>query len=250
MKKHLTKVAIFLLAGAVVNVGVACTCAMFAPLNEITPLQIEQRVSGHWFPFFWTCRRATGVGSDQIAFTAGPFAPRHAITLQSADAAAMLPRWIDVPSHRSWIFQETLLWTAAGWPMRCLEAHCLEEDLRWTYITKRPMTRAQSALLAKKGLLLRAPAWKDAIVIEDQTVGGPFGAKVIPTRPIASGMAANTLLYAVILWLLCLLRRPLGLRRLIRIKRGLCPMCAYPMGESAVCTECGKDLPKRVRPAT
>ena len=30
-----------------------------------------------------------------------------------------------------------------------------------------------------------------------------------------------------------------------RIKRGLCPVCAYPEGESAVCTECGNAIENR-----
>ena len=37
------------------------------------------------------------------------------------------------------------------------------------------------------------------------------------------------------------------LRRFWRLRRGLCPKCAYPMGESSVCTECGCGLPKRAR---
>ncbi len=40
---------------------------------------------------------------------------------------------------------------------------------------------------------------------------------------------------------------PFSLRRFLRVRRGLCPTCAYPMGESAVCTECGRDVPKRAR---
>ncbi len=43
---------------------------------------------------------------------------------------------------------------------------------------------------------------------------------------------------------------PVALRRLIRRRRGLCPTCAYPIGESATCTECGKALPGRVETAT
>ena len=62
-----------------------------------------------------------------------------------------------------------------------------------------------------------------------------------------SGVAINTLFYATILWLPIL---PFALRRFLRVRRGLCPKCAYPIGESAVCTECGRELPKRVRPAT
>jgi len=35
---------------------------------------------------------------------------------------------------------------------------------------------------------------------------------------------------------------PKSLRRRRRIKRGLCPACAYPVGQSPVCTECGFPL--------
>ncbi len=62
----------------------------------------------------------------------------------------------------------------------------------------------------------------------------------VPLRPIWPGFAVNTLFYAVVLWLL--IPGPFALRRFIRVKRGLCPACAYPMGESDVCSECGKAL--------
>ena len=60
---------------------------------------------------------------------------------------------------------------------------------------------------------------------------------------MSSGFAFNTLFYAAILWLL--FAGPFALRRWRRIKRGLCLACAYPVGTSAVCTECGK--PARVK---
>ncbi len=62
----------------------------------------------------------------------------------------------------------------------------------------------------------------------------------LPLRPIWPAFAVNTLFYAALLW------SPFALRRIIRVKRGLCPACGYPMGESAVCSECGKALPRRV----
>ena len=70
----------------------------------------------------------------------------------------------------------------------------------------------------------------------------------MPKEIVWSGFAVNTLIYAVILWLL--IPGPFVLRRLIRRKRGLCPKCAYPMGQSAVCSECGCKLPRPLRPAT
>jgi hypothetical protein len=66
-------------------------------------------------------------------------------------------------------------------------------------------------------------------------------------RLLAVGFAINTLFYAALLWLL--FAAPFALRRRRRIKRGLCPACAYPVGDSDVCTECGKPVtpPARCR---
>ena len=65
----------------------------------------------------------------------------------------------------------------------------------------------------------------------------------LPYEPVWPGFAINTAFYATILWLL--IRGPFVLRRFLRVRRGLCPKCAYPMGESAVCTECGGALARR-----
>ncbi len=61
----------------------------------------------------------------------------------------------------------------------------------------------------------------------------------LPLRPMWPGFVMNTVFFATLLWL------PFALRRFLRVRRGLCPKCAYPMGESSVCTECGGVLAKR-----
>ncbi len=67
--------------------------------------------------------------------------------------------------------------------------------------------------------------------------------------PVWPGFAINTLFYAGILWVM--FAAPFALRGRKRIKHGLCPACAYPVGESEVCTECGTPhtLTPRNRPA-
>ena len=76
-------------------------------------------------------------------------------------------------------------------------------------------------------------------------LSGPRHYQCFPTRPLWLGFAINTVFYAAILWLPAF---GLGaLRRRRRIKRGLCPACAYPIGESSVCTECGRRLKERLR---
>ncbi|TDJ58440.1 MAG: hypothetical protein E2O40_01500 [Planctomycetota bacterium] len=69
---------------------------------------------------------------------------------------------------------------------------------------------------------------------------------------IRPGLALNTLHTAAVGWLL--IYGPLALnrliRRFIRIRRGLCPACAYPRGASDVCSECGTAIPSRKVTAT
>jgi hypothetical protein len=67
----------------------------------------------------------------------------------------------------------------------------------------------------------------------------------LPIRPIWPGFAINTLFYGGILWLL--FAAPVALRRWRRVRRGLCPACAYPVGESAVCTECGAAVTPKLK---
>jgi hypothetical protein len=62
----------------------------------------------------------------------------------------------------------------------------------------------------------------------------------LPTKPIVLGTVVNSLGYAVVValsaqFIMMLLRR-------LRIKRGLCPACAYPVGAGGTCTECGYTL--------
>jgi hypothetical protein len=62
--------------------------------------------------------------------------------------------------------------------------------------------------------------------------------------PIWPGFAINTMFYAGMLWIVFAARSDLRRwRRWRRIRRGLCPACAYPVGTSPVCTECGTALP-------
>jgi len=73
-------------------------------------------------------------------------------------------------------------------------------------------------------------------------IGAPeaWDPRLLPMRPIWPAFAINTIVYAAILWLLFAVPAALcRFRRWRRIKRGLCPACAYPVGESVECTECG-----------
>jgi hypothetical protein len=61
----------------------------------------------------------------------------------------------------------------------------------------------------------------------------------VPFRPVLFGTVLNTLLLATLLWLVPLRQ----VRGYLRQRRGRCPSCAYPMGVSSICSECGSRLP-------
>jgi hypothetical protein len=62
----------------------------------------------------------------------------------------------------------------------------------------------------------------------------------LPIVPVWPGFAVNTILYGGVIWLIVASTAAIRSRR--RLKRGLCPKCAYPVGESEECTECGAIL--------
>lgn len=61
-----------------------------------------------------------------------------------------------------------------------------------------------------------------------------------PYRVSASRLVVDTALHAAIVWAVAV--APFALRRRSRARRRLCPACAYPVGSSSVCTECGEQL--------
>ncbi len=66
-----------------------------------------------------------------------------------------------------------------------------------------------------------------------------------PVLPLPWGFLANTLIYAALVYALLAFATRIIRRDVRRLRRGLCPKCAYPMGSSTVCTECGRPLPAR-----
>ena len=70
--------------------------------------------------------------------------------------------------------------------------------------------------------------------------GGNSVVRLLPSSPIWPGLIANTFLYAsAIMGVMMLWSKA---RTSVRLRRGLCPTCKYPIDVSEVCTECGAEL--------
>ncbi len=178
MKRRLLIVAIFLLAGAVVNVGVAWGCALWSPVLKTDTID-EGYMRG-------PSHRAWGIGWSAIT--------------------------LPVPAGSSSIIE-------AGFPLACVGG-AYSSWVVGDYHTR--------FLIGWE----RGERW-------------PKPPRPFPIRPLWPGFAVNTLFYAAVIWLL--IPGPFVLRRFIRVKRGLCPVCGYRMGESAVCSECGKALAQQAK---
>ena len=241
MKRRLLILAAFLLAGAVVNVGVAWGCAVsirlsmpasppvWAILREVAPDGSQQgRPSQHqpgrarraepelWH--IWGIERIKLRGAlffcsfSDARYSRGP---NPSTDLRPAELA---PSWAQLRTPPD--TDHAVRWVQAfGWPVVSL----------WRDYGSGGHFREPPELLHGLRVTFLPP-------------DGAFQ-RAVPINPAWPGFAVNTLFYAIVLWLL--IPGPFALRRFIRMRRGLCPACAYPRGESAVCSECGKALPQQ-----
>ncbi len=225
MKRRLLIVAVFLLAGAVVNVAVAWGCAIWIPTSW--PSMEEQyrddnvgelKGDGNWH--YWRIARWGRPGATYCYSQLAIMRQRSfARTFTELHPSELAPYWADLRTRPAGTGERCV--HALGWPV--VSMWC-DYD-----VDGRPYELLHG---------LRIPFLP---------ADGDYP-QAVPLIPIWPAFAINTLFYAVVLWLL--ICGPFVLRRFIRVKRGLCPACAYPRGESDVCSECGKALPARARVVT
>ena len=149
-----------------------------------------------------------------------------------------MPTWITTPTPQfeslEWA-TELIVIDCRGWPMLSFWADTASRYRlgNWPVGPMGPFVDVRSTtafvdMPVQGGIKTSLPDWHSGMPV------------VLPLRPIWPGFAVNSIFYAATLWLVFYVM--LTLRRFIRRRRGLCPKCAYPVGESAVCTECGKEL--------
>ena len=235
MERRLTKLVVFLLLGAIVNVAVAWGMRFWSDLRRQggTVVSLDD-VPGELLPEFrWTATsgpwyariRLAGTGLDESWFVwtnaageLGSLYPRYSMsaytwTSHRRVSARMIEQW-----RQGLAYHVSLVEVRIGWPEKSfIGRHCVKPNLIPT--TYEGAIRLPDSLIR----LTRGKSRFD-----------------LPIKPIWSGFAINTILYAAILWLLSLC--PSATRRLIRRKRGRCIKCGYDLrGHSGgeVCPECG-----------
>lgn len=201
-----------LITGAVVNIAVAWACAAWcapgAVVSRFTVHQASQagfrgRTSFHVF------------GHSRINH--GTFVSPYDDVTGTFDISV----WVfDGKEHSE---------TQAGWPMRSLRCRNFGEV--------EMITTTFASAVMKTGLNLI----DGGLQLSPFPSGGQSTRwRALPLEPIWAGFVVNTIIHAAFVGLL--LAAPLKLRRVRRRRRGLCERCAYPIGTSDVCTECGTTI--------
>jgi hypothetical protein len=198
MKRRATKVVLFLLLGAIVNVAVAWACHL--TLEERSAESLTRKPTQSEIEW-WRQQKPAAFVAEPYGVVEWRRPGRTTVTLtQNA-----LEGFVATFGDRCQLLR-------SGWPCPSME------QFSWNSPAK--------AIAVNADAMLIPPTWQ-----------WPFAERNLPLRPHWPGFIVNTLVYALTLWIFF---AALGrMRRMIRRRRGLCPACAYPVGQSPTCTECG-----------
>lgn len=234
--------ALLLLAGgAVVNVAVAWGLAFRGTPETASDSSRPYFNSEPEFPF-WSMELAEGPGwarafwfGDTGIFANGPgggwalalgLRPRERREIRPPHWSRM--DWQTPPRANQW--PSLRVDDARGWPALSLASHVRME------VVVSP-TQPIATITTSRAWIV------DDTQLQQFVLDAEWTTVIVPFRPVFPGFIINTLFYGLFLWLL--FAAPFAARRLLRRSRGQCRKCAYPIGVSRVCTECGA----AVRPA-
>lgn len=252
MRKRLVTLALFLFLGALINIAIAWGWAYRRPVwagdykpywdryatvvtspTELPRWMLNWLEQGCARVYIWNAEYS------EITVETGRGALGDQDEMEYIDDQSLIPRWTTVghqpppfdsadPNSHWLAFVEY----AAGWPL--LAVFC-RFDTRYDLPT-------DNTYLADVhgGIALDRQLWPKPTPGAIWIHGTLPDRGALPYWPIWPGFVVNSVFYAVPL--LLLFHTPLWLRGRMRKLRNRCPACAYPIGTSAICTECGYQL--------
>ena len=226
MKRRLFKLALFLFLGAIINVAVAWLCVV-VELDYEAESDFLSEYERAWL-------RDTGDEPDPrrkgkpVDASDGFGWEKRSFPLRDDQLEKFL-KTVAYPSGLEWPSFERI---NAGWPFRSLIGETWLHGSQWID----PQTGVYQ--LEHQGSLVRV---KRLFALQ---FSRPY--VLLPIRPIWKGFVANTLIYALILWVLAPYLHALSVKIITMCrqhfhKRGLCIKCGYDLRatEHEVCPECG-----------
>jgi hypothetical protein len=220
VKRIIITLCVFLLLGAVVNVAVAWGCVFWSPIDWKKPIERDGTVPLPVIQYVPPSFFVAGSDADYVSYT---FRQDRSIGIELLQFGVFEQRGSTLRMRADRLLHVE----HAGWPISSLNSVGLidlDESESWRHAV--PIPSSWNALDA-------GSFW-----FRDYK-------RALPIGPVWPGFAINTFFYAAILWLL--FAAPGRVRRWRRSRRGLCANCAYPVGASDVCTECGEVIKRGSR---
>jgi hypothetical protein len=220
MKRRALQIVVLLLLGAIVNVAVAWGCAAFLVVDGST------------------CK------SVMIGFVhAQP--PQWYATMYSRSGAVRLYGFAPNEEQGEFLSDDKRVFPVPHWSRlrtRPLSTNdrCVDDVRGWPMVSLRSGFDALADPNNSAGIIARSVGGVPLPPQPRVMATTVWDVRALPLIPIWPAFAINTIFYAAILWVLFF--APGKVRRSIRRRRGLCPACAYPIGTSEICTECGAQL--------
>lgn len=209
--RRLASVALFLILGAIADIPIAWSIALWTSTGPLNSVQPPSRSLEKGEPFEWPFPAPTAWGAPiAVAWSEG-----FGIDWQ---AASKLP-----PGSPD---AQTVFGFRAGWPFRTMM--CYEQ-------------RVQDS----GGALFSKPSLTGGIVLPGRLNSAMWRVddnhRRLPLMPVWPGFLWGALLNALAFWfLLALIPRAVRFTRSsARVRRNACAACGYPRGASPQCAECG-----------
>lgn len=224
VRLQLSRWGSILLIGAIVNVSVAWACSLSADPNAPAKVQSSMQMES-----------ATILKSERSSFGCE--------TTMFERTRVNMPARISRSTAAMPVTVERKRWTVhqSGWPMRALSGGRRVNDVS-------PNDANQSGSANASPANASTPTesrgrFSVPVRPTQAATNDPWTFRMLPMKPMWGGFAVNTVAYSAVLWVV--LAIPSALRRKRRIRRALCPVCAYPVGTSDICSECGASLPNQ-----
>ena len=230
MKRRLLKLVVFLLLGAIVNVAVAWGSLYWPYLYHTAPnQQIGHTLNGPGFSDWYVyTSSSSGFGKATSRWLNGIFTFKGVSDRDPAES--VLPDWAGF-AYPNGTYPPNIyvirIVDARGWPFLAFWSGREVDGSSPAGAT------VGNSISITNGYLLPGE--------RNMPYSHYSDARILPFAPIWTGVAINTISYAVLLWMLWL--SPSVVRHHIRRTRGLCVKCGYDLrgtsGGGGGCPECG-----------
>lgn len=217
------------------NIAVAWSCSLWSPRSP------RGDGTAGTNPLVWSFKIEKGFGLERVVLTT--------LGVPTSKKTTPVPDYVETdfaghdPNQQ---FAATKLYHTTGWPWYSFrsETSVFEParlDIPPITVPDYPKVSWQS------GVILKVDQPRPPLILNRRPIiqiPHVLPSKILPLRPLPSGLLLNTIFYSAMIWLVAIV--PFKLRRFVRHRSGRCINCGYDLRGTAhdICPECASAIGK------